>query len=284
MRTVYVYILSILATCAYGVLSTESSKELWEQFKKDFHRSYSEEEETTRWRNFQETLQLIADRNAAEISAGGTSVHGITKFADMSQQEFQQKYLAVLGKNANAKKSTKKIYTGSESSVDWTGVYTTAVKDQGECAAGWAFSATEQIESDLIRTAGVDTTFTLSTQQITSCARGYGCGYGWTEYAFNYVMKGGIEMAEDYPFTSGSNGKTGSCEANSSSYAATVLMYYLIEADLNASSYTRSIEENMAEYVKSTGPLSVCLFADNWNTYTGGVMLNCGENEPNHCK
>ena len=289
MRTVTVHVLlGFVAACASRGLteSMESTQELWDQFKSKFNRNYSVEEEKIRFGNFLQTLKLIDVRNAAEISMGGTSIHGITKFADLSQKEFEQKFLSTLGsKPANIEKAPKRVYMGSDSNVDWTGVLTTPVKDQGECAAGWAFAATEQIESDLILTAGVDTSFTLSTQQVTSCARGYGCGYGWTEYAFEYVREpGGIEREEDYPFTSGRNGRTGSCNATSSNYAATLIRYYQIEADINASHYTLSIETNMAEYVKSTGPLAVCVFPDNWSTYTGGIMLNCGENEVNHCK
>ena len=292
MRTIY-------AVCLTGIIniclanrdfteSMENSNQLWEKFKGDFHRQYSSaEEEMNRFGYFTKTLKLIEERNAAEISAGGTAVHGITKFADMSQEEFEEKFLSTLGskKLLKTEKAPKTTYSGSESYVDWTGVFTTPVKNQGECAAGWAFSATEQIESDLIRTSGTNTSFLLSTQQVTSCARGYGCGYGWTEYAFEYVKDtGGIEKEEDYPFTSGINGQTGTCKAKESDYVATVLRWLIIPADVNASNYARSIEENMSEYVKSKGPLSVCLFADNWNTYTGGIMSNCGENEPNHCE
>ena len=64
--------------------------------------------------------------------------------------------------------------------VDWSGKYTTPVKDQGYCGSCWAFSATEQIESDAIRTLGV--TYVLSPEQITQCdTTSYGCNGGWTE-------------------------------------------------------------------------------------------------------
>ena len=92
-------------------------------------------------------------------------------------------------------------------SQDWTGVYTTPVKDQGYCGSCWAFSATEQIESDYWRQTGDEVI--LSTQQVTSCTPyifGGGCNGGWTENAFEYA-EAGLELASDYPYTSGT-GKT----------------------------------------------------------------------------
>jgi len=38
----------------------------------------------------------------------------------------------------------------------------------------------------------------------------------------------------------------------------------------------------MASYVQSTGPLSVCLDANTWNSYTGGIMSVCGQSV-DHC-
>ena len=38
----------------------------------------------------------------------------------------------------------------------------------------------------------------------------------------------------------------------------------------------------MASYVQSTGPLSVCVDANNWNSYTGGIMSVCGTSV-DHC-
>jgi hypothetical protein len=38
----------------------------------------------------------------------------------------------------------------------------------------------------------------------------------------------------------------------------------------------------MIDYILSTGPLSICIDASNWATYTGGILSSCGQ-EANHC-
>jgi len=39
----------------------------------------------------------------------------------------------------------------------------------------------------------------------------------------------------------------------------------------------------MATYVQKTGPLSVCLDAETWNSYTGGIMTTCAAKPIDHC-
>ena len=57
---------------------------------------------------------------------------------------------------------------------DWTGVYTTAVNNQGSCGSCWAFSTAEQIESDTMRMLGL--TYTLSPEQLVQCvSTNWGC-------------------------------------------------------------------------------------------------------------
>lgn len=70
----------------------------------------------------------------------------------------------------------------------------------GYCGSCWAFSATEQIESDTMR--NLDTTYILSPAQIAQCdTTSYGCDGGWTERAYTYVERaGGVETADDYPY------------------------------------------------------------------------------------
>ena len=84
----------------------------------------------------------------------------MTKFADISYEEFKQNMLGYrkpVGDTLTAldqKKSQSytKIskYTGSQTAVDWRGVLTTPVRNQGYCSSCWAFSVAEQVESDAI--------------------------------------------------------------------------------------------------------------------------------------
>jgi len=128
------------------------------------------EEENRRFNIFLENLKVADNRNRDELKAGGSAVHGITKFSDLSQAEFESRYLTadISMKSSNAE--VLNIESAPEASaglVDWTGKFTTPVKDQGYCGSCWAFSATEQIESDSMRTLG--TSYVLSPEQIVQC-------------------------------------------------------------------------------------------------------------------
>ena len=74
----------------------------------------------------------------------------------------------------------------------------------------------------------------------------------------------------DYPYTSG-GGTTGSCKSSLPSTSCAITGYKTIRG-----------ESSMASYVESTGPLSVCLDANNFNSYTSGVMSVCGTSV-DHC-
>jgi C1A family cysteine protease len=268
-----VVLIAFLAVSSAKLFPEKAShqKYLWESFKRDFGKSYeTQDEETKRFNYFLENLKIADLRNEAERRAGGSAVHGITKFSDLSQSEFEAKYLKadVTKKSNNAEVVTITV-APTASLVDWSGVLTTPVKDQGYCGSCWAFSATEQIESDAIRTLG--TTYILSPEQIVQCdSTSYGCSGGWTENAYNYVKKnGGITTEANYPYTS-YMGTTGQCKTGQSN-VITVSSYYTI-----------STESSMATYVQSTGPLSVCLDANNWSSYTGGIMSVCGHSV-DHC-
>lgn len=265
----------LVATNAHLFVSDPvQQKFMWDQFKMEYSKSYSTvEEDTTRFTNFLVNLRLAEKRNAAEAAANGTAVHGITKFFDLSQEEFAARYLKadISKRTGTAPVMEVKAQVNADLGlVDWSGVLTTPVKDQGYCGSCWAFSATEQIESDAKRELGLD--FILSPEQIVQCdSTSYGCQGGWTENAYNYVKKaGGIEQESDYPYSS-YQGVTGRCSVDASKEVVTVTGYTTIRG-----------ESNMAAYVQTTGPLSICIDANNWSSYKSGILSSCGKSV-DHC-
>jgi cathepsin F len=254
------------------------NREAFRQYLVDFGKgTYGSEEHERRYVHFLNNLKLADARNAAEGPNGAR--HGITRFSDMSPEEFK----AFLSADPNTKSqglrgamkekapmSEMRSDPRSGDSKDWTGTLTTPVKNQAQCGSCWAFSATEQIESDTMRT--LDTTYVLSPQQIVSCDKtAMGCNGGWTEHAYNYVNRaGGIEQNSDYPYTS-STGQSGTCKVDDSKFVVTVDKFYTVQG-----------EDNMSDYVLKTGPLSVCLDASTWSTYKGGIMSAC-PTQVDHC-
>jgi len=191
----------------------------------------------------------------------------------VSQEDFEKRYLKTLPPNkkmAAIQRTDFAPVNATAGLVDWTGVYTTPIKDQGYCGSCWAFSATEQIESDAARM--LDKSLILSAQQCTSCDPvSYGCSGGWPEWCYNYVMgAGGIETEADYPYSS-YMGVTGTCAAKKADFQVTVTSYTEVSGKSAAEK-----ETNMASYVQATGPLSICVDASIWSTYTGGVVSACG--------
>jgi C1A family cysteine protease len=267
-----------IAASASAALYTEdpaSQKALWEAFKTNFKRTYSTmDEESHRFAVFIEHLKMSDLRNAKEKKAGGSAVHGITQFADLSQAEFESQFLTADLSQKTEKVEETKIDRPVDTTaglVDWSGKLTTPVKDQGYCGSCWAFSATEQIESDSMRV--LKTSYVLSPEQITQCTPkpSLGCNGGWTENAYNYVKSvKGLVTDASYPYTS-YQGVTGTCKADTSKAVIGVTGYSTIKG-----------ESSMASYVQSTGPLSVCVDANNWNSYTGGIMSVCGQSV-DHC-
>jgi cathepsin F len=246
-------------------------KDMWATFKKDWRKEYaSPEEENKRYGIFLENLKLADQRNWEERLEGGDATHGVTKFMDIHVDDFKARF-----RNADSSlRSTEDAIEATITAepvedakvVDWSGKYTTAVKDQGECGSCWAFSVTEQIESDMIRQHGKR--HVLSPQQLVDCDQhGGGCKGGFTDQGYRYVRTvGGMVKNTDYPYDSGKDGKSGTCDLDIDEAVVTVKDYF-----------TLADEKKMSSYMQSTGPISVCIDAAKWQTYNGGVLRSCGK-------
>jgi C1A family cysteine protease len=243
-----------------------------------FHRKLytSASERAARRAIFEETLDLITERNRA----GDLGIHWVNKFADMSAEEFRATHLGYLPKTnttASVELDLPLTASASASSIDWrthSPKVLTPVKDQGQCGSCWAFSATEQIETDVAIATGH--LYTLSPQQITSCDKtDLGCNGGNTETAYDYVASKGLEAESSYPYKSGNSGRTGTCEYQSSETVVSIKSYSTVSSK-------KSSEGKMLTQIAKS-PISVCVDAEKWQTYSRGVLgKSCGT-QLDHC-
>jgi len=261
----------------FTVSASTCSRKDFEAFKTRFNKQYSDQyEEEARFAVFCASLERVNKKNKLENS----NVWGITKFSDLTPEEFRKSHLGCRSENQLQNKTLTSTTTRtvgpevSPASFDWrtsskkilTGVY-----DQGQCGSCWAFSATENIESQWAL-AG-NTLTSLSVQQIVDCdSTSYGCGGGWTQNAYNCIIKeGGQESWQSYPYTA----RNGNCQFSSSKVVAKISSWENV--------YPNN-EDQMASWLAQYGPISICVDASQWSDYNGGVMTaqQCG-NSIDHC-
>jgi len=246
--------------------------EAFAKFVQDYNKEYdSVEEYAKRMAIFTDNMDRVKEMNAEHVLISGEAVFGVTKFSDLTPQEFKKYYLGYVPSNSSKPRVDIRLDGPPANDIDWVSKgAVTPVKDQGRCGSCWAFSATAAIES-YAELAGKGLK-TLSAQQINSCdKRDGGCNGGNTETAYEYVKgAGGIELNSDYPYTSG-GGSTGSCKFNSGRIAISINGYKSVARG-----------ESALESALNQGPASVCLAASSWQSYRGGILSRC-DNQVDHC-
>jgi len=249
---------------------------IFSAWKGQYNKVYSTaEEEAIRFENFKLSMDRILSRNADSQ----TKSFGFTKFSDLSPEEFKSMYL---GYNRPEVYPAVEVYENdvpieAPQTFDWRSQNkVTPVKNQEQCGSCWAFSTVENVESIYCVTKNMDcTSFSpLSPQQIVDCDNtDQGCNGGDPPTAYQYIISaGGLETDANYPYTA----QDGNCN------------FVQSEVSVSISSFkyaTQSSDETaMMNALVSWGPLSICVDAEPWQDYTGGVLMasSC-DTQLDHC-
>ena len=195
---------------------------------------------------------------------------GITKFSDLTKQEFAKIYLNLnydALAMANFDPTIVKVSNAAPDAYDWRDYgRVSPVKDQASCGSCWAFSTIANLEGLYYAKKGVMKTF--SEQMLVDCdTSDSGCNGGLMQYAFTWLKKNGIMLDSDYPYT----GTKGTCKSDKSKYVDMSVTGYK-KLGSSWSTWSAVDEDEVKEFLYETGPLAIALNADPLQTYTSGIL------------
>lgn len=270
--------ISLLSLAVAGLVSGNPYYAEFQNFVSKYNKKYSNVEEyDLRFKNFIETVHRVEAQNEEHVRLGGEEIFGINEFADLTPAEFKKYYLMKdlpfrePNPVANAP-STEAL----PSDIDWRNYgAVTAVKNQGQCGSCWAHSADEAAESFDYLQNGNKTLQVLSVQQCTACTYSYnGCNGGWPHDAYVNAIhnRNGIESDATYPYNIN---QAGQCAFTGNAPAP-------VANDYGSTPYVSPAKGTLQTILGTVGPPSVCVAAESWQSYTGGVMKTC-VGQVDHC-
>uniref|UniRef100_A0A3Q3CGE2 Cathepsin F n=1 Tax=Haplochromis burtoni TaxID=8153 RepID=A0A3Q3CGE2_HAPBU len=230
----------------------EESVELLGRFKEfmtKYNKVYSSQEEVDRrLRIFHENLKTAEKLQALDQ---GSAEYGVTKFSDLTEEEFRSTYLNPLLSQWTLHQPMKPATPAkgpSPDSWDWRDHGAVSpVKNQGMCGSCWAFSVIGNIEGQWFLKNG--TLLSLSEQELVDCdGLDQACRGGLPSNAYEAIEKlGGLETESDYSYT----GHKQRCDFTTGKVAAYI----------NSSVELPKEEKEIAAWLAENGPVSVALNA-----------------------
>ena len=259
----------LVLVLALAACNADLDKLLFQQFQKfikKYHKKYeSINEFLARYEVFRRNVMTTFN----EENLGYRT--GITKFSDLTQQEFAKTYLNLnydAMAMANFEPTIVKVTNAAPDAWNWQDKGVVAnVKDQGSCGSCWAFSTMANLEGQYALGKGVVKTF--SEQQLVDCdTLDSGCNGGLMEYSFTWLKdNGGFNLDTDYPY----KGTKQACKSDSSKYVDMKVTGYK-KLGNEYSNWDCVDEEGIKEFLYETGPLAVALNANPLQTYSSGIL------------
>ena len=237
----------------------------FQKFIKKYHKRYASiNEYLARFEVFKRNVMAAFTENASYQT-------GITKFSDLTQQEFAKTYLNLnydAMAVANFNPYVVQVKNAAPDAWDWREKgYVSPVKDQGSCGSCWAFSTVGNLEGLYYKEK--QTMVTMSEQMLVDCdTYDSGCNGGLMENTFTWLKEnGGIMTDTDYPY----KGRKGTCQSDETKYVDMQITGYT-KLGSGSSTWDPVDEDEIKEFLYETGPLAVALNANPLQTYTGGIL------------
>lgn len=231
---------------------------IFKDFVLTYNRTYETEEEA-QWRMSIFASNLVRARKIQALDQG-TAQYGVTKFSDLTEEEFRTIYLnPLLKEDLGVKMRLAKPVGGNiPPEWDWRNQgAVTRVKDQGMCGSCWAFSVTGNIEGQWFLKQG--NLLSLSEQELLDCDKtDKACLGGLPSNAYLAIkVLGGLETEIDYSY----KGHVQACGFSIKK----------AKAFINDSVALSQNEHKLAAWLAKNGPISVAINAFGMQFYRHGI-------------
>ncbi|KAI4469040.1 fetuin [Holotrichia oblita] len=244
----------------YGRDDFDVQLNAFRDFKDKYNKVYSsKKEQIRRFKIFRKNLAKVHEFNQNEK---GTAVYGITKFSDLTYDEFRKNHM---GLRTDLVYENEINFPQAEipdielpDEFDWRDKgAVTEVKNQGSCGSCWAFSTTGNVEGQYA--IKHDKLLSFSEQELVDCDKSdEGCGGGLMENAYRAIEEiGGLELEKDYPY----DAENEKCQYNQTLFRAQVTGAVNISQN----------EDDMAKWLVANGPIAIAINANAMQFYVGGV-------------
>ncbi|XP_044126780.1 cathepsin F [Bufo gargarizans] len=231
---------------------------LFKDFVTTYNKKYKDDEEALM------RLQIFSQnfKKAKEIQEKdqGTAEYGVTKFSDLTEEEFRTLYLNPLLSSQPSRPMKMALAPTDPPPAQWDwrehGAVT-EVKNQGMCGSCWAFSVTGNIEGQWFLKKG--SLISLSEQELVDCdGVDMACGGGLPSNAYEAIEKlGGLESEQDYSYL----GHKEQCSFSTNK----------VSAYINSSVEIPKDETQIAAWLAQNGPISIALNAFAMQFYRKGI-------------
>ncbi|KAJ8984250.1 hypothetical protein NQ317_007482 [Molorchus minor] len=273
---IFLVIIFIVISINATLIIADNLDEKWISFKLKHGKKYDTlEEEQRRKTIFSENLYKIKEHNKLYVEGSATYSMTANKFTDLTPEEI------IFKKHKGRKNDIFKGIQGVNfvpdadktsvpKEIDWRDKgAVTRVKDQGNCASSWAFSAVGTLESHYFLKTG--NLVELSEQNLIDCSTeegNIGCGDGCSNAAaaFYYIYLNGIASEKSYPYEATNE----TCRYNDSENVTSIKYLGRIAEDT---------EEYLQAAVASIGPISIGIDA----TDEGFALYDSGVYVGEHC-